>query len=238
MKPALIILAFTFAALSASAQGTFQNLNFESASLSPVPAGQVGGEVPLSSALPGWSASIGGVTVTQVFQNNLTLGQASIDILGPDWNTSNPGIIDGDYSVFLQSGASPQNGLPANASLWQNGTVPANAISLQFSAWGDLPATAIFSVSFAGNNLVPIAIGSGQSPSGQTYTLYGVNISSYARQTGQLEFTADANPPNPSWLLLDDISFSTQAVAEPSPFVLSGIGGLLFALYRRFASKR
>jgi hypothetical protein len=49
-------------------------------------------------------------------------------------------------------------------------------------------------------------------------------------------------PPSgtpPSELILDDISFSsTSAIPESSPLALTGLGGLLIALYRRFAPKR
>jgi hypothetical protein len=62
--------------------------------------------------------------------------------------------------------------------------------------------------------------------------VYGVNIAPYAGETGQLEFTEVDSGSNPS-ALLDDISFSTSAVSpEPSPFILTGIGGLIFALRR------
>jgi hypothetical protein len=64
--------------------------------------------------------------------------------------------------------------------------------------------------------------------------VYGANIAPYAGQTGQLEFTATFY----NWVELDDISFSTTAIPEPSPLALTGVGGLLFALYRRFAPKR
>ena len=37
---------------------------------------------------------------------------------------------------------------------------------------------------------------------------------------------------------IDDITFSTHAVPEPTPLALTGVGALLFALYRRFAPKR
>jgi hypothetical protein len=221
-----------FFVLSDFAQGTFENLNFEQANLTPIPAGQFGGEVPISSALPGWSGSIGGVSATEVLQNNTTLGQASIDILGPSWN-SGPGIIDGNYSVYLQSGGTPGNSTtPANVSLWENGTIPANANSLEFSAWNQSPATAIFTVSFAGNSLSPVLLSSAQSPSGQPYNVYGVNLSSYAGQTGELEFTSVFNQNGSSWTELDDISFSTTAVPEPNSILLTGIGGLVFAWYR------
>lgn len=86
-----------------------------------------------------------------------------------------------------------------------------------------------------GNQVVPItAVGSGPN-----YTLYGANISAWAGDTEQLTFaaqevfTAGLN----NWVL-DDISFSPQTVPEPSPLALTGAGALLFALYRRFASKR
>ena len=82
-----------------------------------------------------------------------------------------------------------------------------------------------------------MAISSGESPSGQPYTVYGVNVTPYEGQSGQLEFTAFGGNA-PSQIELDDISFSTQAVPEPNPLALTGVGALLFALYRRFAPKR
>jgi hypothetical protein len=46
-------------------------------------------------------------------------------------------------------------------------------------------------------------------------TVYGANISEWAGQTGQLEFTADFNGSY-NYVVLDDITFSTQAVPEPN----------------------
>ena len=232
MRLAITILAAASLCYSACAQGPFQNLNFESATLSPIPPGQYGGEVPISEALPGWTGSINGTPVTQVLQNNITLGEASIDILGPSWNSVNPGIIDGNYTVFLQAFAASQG----EVSLSQDGTVPVTASSIQFSIWSQ-SSPANFLVSFAGNSLSPIVLSSGTSPSGQQYNNYGANILPYAGQTGQLEFSAFANGQL-GWIELDDISFSTQGVPEPDAFILTGLGGTLFALYRRFAPKR
>jgi hypothetical protein len=224
------------AVLSAEAQGTFQNLDFESANLSPVPPqAQPPTYVPISSALPGWNATIGGVAVTQVLQNDYDTGTASVDILGPNWSPIDPGIIGGNYTVFLQSGGSPQNdSIGVNTSIWQDGTVPANAQSLEFSAWNRLPSFTIFTVSFDGNDLSPVALYSGQTAAGQPYTVYGANIAPYAGETGQLEFTSVFNPGGASWTELDDIAFSTQAVPEPSPVILTGIGSLLLLLCRRW----
>ena len=219
---------------SLHAQGTFQNLDFESANLSPIPAGQYGGEVPLSSALPGWNASIGGVALTQVLQNSYDLGQASIDILGPNWSYVNPGIIGGTDTVYLQSGGSPGNSTDTvNVSLWQYGSIPGNAQSLEFSTYNALGSSPL-SVSFDGNSLSSFLLSSGQTPSGQVYDIYGANIALYAGQIGQLKFTAQF----PNWTELDDITFSPTAVPEPIAMGLSGLGGLMLAFYRRGRPRR
>jgi hypothetical protein len=223
------------AVLSAQAQGTFQNLNFEQAD--PVPI--VGSPyypyaVTPGSALPGWTGSIGGVPVTQVFLNDVSLGAASIDLLGPG-NTLGVGVIDGNYSVYLQPGTSLQGTGSYSTSLAQVGTIPSTAESLTFDAWQPMYATP-FSVSFAGDTLSPVVLSTGVSPSGQAYDVYGVNIASFAGQNGQLEFTV--YPPWNNSLLLDDISFSTNApTPEPSIVALTAIGGLLFGARKWFARR-
>jgi hypothetical protein len=55
--------------------------------------------------------------------------------------------------------------------------------------------------------------------------------------TGELEFTADLNVNEPD-LVLDGIAFSPQAIPEPCPVALRGVGALLLALYPRIAPKR
>jgi hypothetical protein len=231
-----VSVAWLITGLWAQAQGTFQNLDFESANLSPIPSGQYGGEVTITSALPGWSASIGGVPVTQVVQNNYTITGPSVDILGPAWNALYPGIIDGNYTVFLQSLEVP--GTIDYASISQTGMIPGGAESLQLKAWS-VQTTPGFSVSFGGNILSGIALSTGQSPSGQTYTLYGFNIASYGGDSGQLTITATVpSGYGQSEVEFDDISFSSQAVPEPSPLALTGVGALVFALYSRCVTKR
>jgi hypothetical protein len=221
---AIIIVAYSSPVLG---QGTFQNLDFESANLTPIASGQPGVEVPITLALPGWSAELGNSPVTQVWQNDFSLGAPSIDILGPNWN-SPPQIIDGNYSVALQAGFAGGGTIPTSASLWQDGTIPGNAESLQFKAMNFEGVTPL-SVSFAGDNLSLFVLSSGTTPDGASYGVYGANIASLAGQTGQLEFTASFF----NWIELDDITFSTTAVPEPNSIVLTGIGGLIFAWYRR-----
>jgi hypothetical protein len=229
LKSFVTCAAGLFAVFSAQAQTAFQNLDFESAN--PVPI--VGSQyypyaVTPASALPGWSGSIDGVPVSLVFLNDYALGTASIDIFGPGWNSVNPGIIDGNYTVMLQAGANPQGGSAGvNASLSQNGTIPANAMSLEFEAWSMI-ANATLSVSFAGNSLSPVGLSSGVSPSGQSYTLYGADISAYAGQSGQLQFTDVYSGQGLNGIELDDITFST--IPEPSTLALLFMGGMAFGV--------
>ncbi len=173
------LVALPFSTL---AQAAFQNLDFESANLSPV---QNGGEVSITAALPGRSAEIDGMPVTQVLQNDYNLGAASIDIFTPTWNEVNPGIIDGNDTAYLQPGFVGQGGLtPANASVFQVGTIPENSESLQLKAWNTPAGSSEFTVSFAGNILSPFVLSTGESPSGQSYTLYGFDVAPYEQLNG------------------------------------------------------
>jgi hypothetical protein len=69
---------------------------------------------------------------------------------------------------------------------------------------------------------------------GPNHTLYGANISAWAGQTEELTFLAlaGASALDQSAWVIDDISFSPNAVPEPSLLPLLGIGGLLFAVKR------
>jgi hypothetical protein len=225
LTPKHILMLLTLSApLITRAQGTFQNLDFESANLTPVPAGHFGEFVPITSALPGWTGYLGSDQTVQVLQNSYALGTATIDIWGPQPSSTLP-VIDGNYSVFLQSGSdSPQGGPFVSASIAQVGTIPTNAQSLQYKAAEE---SQLLSVSFAGNTLTPFVIGSGQeSPGDIAYTLWGVDIAPYAGQSGQLEFTDNAVGN----VELDDITFSPQAVPEPNALELMLMGGMIFGL--------
>jgi len=217
---------------SASAQSGFQNLYFERAN--PINAGsrEYTDAVTFASALPGWGASIGGEPVTDVLLNGYTGGGASIDLFGPGWNSVEPGIIDGNYTVYLQSGGSWPLSVGGNVSLYQTGMIPAGDHSLQFKAWNTPSIDSAFAVSFAGNNLSPVVLSSGQTASGQTYNVYGADISPYAGETGELEFTSIVTGA-PSCTEFDDITFSTTTVTpEPNTLALAVMGGLALAARR------
>jgi hypothetical protein len=229
-----VLSAAFFAALSGHAQ-SFENLNLEQANPVIDPSGPYYPlDVTAASALPDWTAYLGSVQQTDVIQNAVSTGQASVVIFGPDYPAAGsspgfyPGTIDGNYSVLLQAGADPITSALEGASIAQYGTVPLAAQSLEFKAW-ETPFTE-FSVSFDGNTLSPLVLGSGAN-----YTLYGVNISSYDGDSGTLQFSALFVNPGVSWLGLDDISF--VPVPEPNIVALTAIGGLLFGARKRFARR-
>jgi hypothetical protein len=117
-------------------------------------------------------------------------------------------------------------------SISQTGLIPAGTQSLLFEA-----------ESGPGNGILEVQIGTqtiafAPLATEPNYTVYGASISAWAGQREQLTFTAlQDNTALNNWEI-DDISFSTQAVPEPSPLALTGVGALLFALYRHFAPKR
>jgi hypothetical protein len=221
-----LITALVFSIVSAKiiAQGTFQNLNFEQAN--PVMAN--GGPyypygVTAASALPYWTVDVGGVQQTSIPENAPSLGAPQVTLISSAYMFPPP--IDGNYSVLLEGSDGP--GLPA---ISQTGLIPAGSQSLLFEAQ---PGSAALEV-LVGSQVVPFsAVGTGVN-----YTLYGANISAWAGDTEELTFSAQESTVGLNNWLIDDISFSTQTVPEPSPLALTGVGGLLFAVYRRFAHKR
>jgi hypothetical protein len=210
----VIVLPFvailTFASFLTSAQETFQNLDFEQAN----PVSIVGSPyypyaVTVASALPYWSVSYGTVQQTRMFYDAPSAGATQVTLVGDGY-----GAIDGNYSVLLQGGITV-----SAASISQSGLIPLGTQSLFFEAQ---PTSGAFDV-FIGSQAIPFtAVGTGPN-----YTLYGASISAWAGQTEQLTFSALENE-NSYWII-DDISFSTNAVVpEPGIVALTAIGGLLF----------
>jgi hypothetical protein len=225
---------FTMALLTVASvglsQGTFQDLNFENANPvsfgSPYPSAYV----TTGSALPGWQAFIGTMQTPVVVLDGISTGGAGISIINNDPSLGGH-PLDGNYSAFLFGGG---NNPLYSASLSQTGTVPAGTESLLFDGY---VSGAPFSVVLGGQ---PIAMSPLQAFA--HYTLWGGNIpSSLAGQSETLTFTEPpATGVQPSMFELDDIMFSPSPIMvtpEPSPLLLTAIGGILFGIHRRFARK-
>jgi hypothetical protein len=184
--------------------------------------------VTVANALPGWTVDYGTIQQTQILYNAPSLGATAVTLLASGYPGSAGPIIDGNFSVDLQVGL---NGAQAEASISQTGLVPAGTQSLLFDVANPTFQPESLNVFIGNDQLTLFPVGTGQGVS-TSYTIFGANISSWAGQTEPLTFSSYGE------VVIDDISFSTQAIPEASPLVLTGVGGLLFALYRRFAPKR
>ena len=206
---------------------SFINLNLNSAN---IPTGTTAGSfIPISEAIPGWTADLNGSPVTSVLYDSLSTGAAAIAIV--DANSLAGGLIPGnEYTVVLQAGIGSSENVPA--SIAQTALIPSAAESILFEA--SIPYEAGWQVTIAGQNIPVTEI----SAINSYYGVFAGNISAYAGQTDQLEFTALAGSGPMVNLYLDSISFSTSPVPEPSTIALSALGGLSLALrWRKKSSK-
>ena len=210
---------FTFALMAVAHIGFcqgFVNLDFESAKIIPI----VGDPnypyaIAVTNALPGWTASLGSLQLTQMTYNAPALGSTWITLYATNGNQ-----ISGNYSVLLQGGLTR-----SDATISQTGLVPASSASLLFEAQQTGAGTLL--VSLGGQNLTFFALASGSN-----YTLYGADISVFAGQTTVLSFSAlEVSTYNNIWNL-DNIQFSASPVPEPGVLGLFALGGAFLAFRR------
>lgn len=189
----------------ASAQGSFQNLGFESEVIVPIPGDPFGG-VEADAALPGWTGHVGSQLVASVWNNNVPIGVGTpfISIDGPDYPV--PNFMEGSFYVNFGSGRDAF-GDPIPVALTQSGQVPPSTRSLTFLASGEVD------VSFADQpvSVVPISAG-----------VFGVDFTSFAGQTGELRFEVYESISR-----LDYVQFSDIPIPEPASSSLLVLGILL-----------
>ena len=155
--------------------------------------------------------TLGGVSQNEISVNELS-GSPWVSLVAPGASPSAPygTPLDGKYGVVLQD-----DGTQQAAGISQTGTIPAGSKSLQFLAVQELPSSGSLQL-FVGSQPVPFTqIGQFQ---------YAANISAWAGQTESIAFSAGRNSFFDNAWELDDISFSPNAVPEPSTLVLMGIG--------------
>ena len=171
--------------------------------------------------MPGWSfydAEAGG----QIGHNTLSAGGAAVAIEGPSYPSSD--ILQGNYTAYVNGS---EFGPPTSAYIDQTGQIPMGSMSIQF--YVDQSGFANFQVTFAGNLIPTTQIGSGPN-----YYIMGGNISAYAGDSGNLQFTALPGTGG----FLDNILFSTSPVPEPGVLALLTTGAVIVGLGRRKMSTR
>jgi hypothetical protein len=202
-----------------SGQG-FVNLDFEDATITAVLINSFSGFYDYIGTVPGWtwSPQYNATAVnadTMVSLNDIALDSPAVTLQGTD--SPFAPAIEGEYSIFLQGGSAS---VPSTSysSIWQTGQIPSYAKSIIY--WGGA-----LQVTFNGQALIPVAVSNTAN-----YTVWGVDISAYAEQTGELRFTKPwLNSSGDDGALLDNIQFSPVSVPEPSALSLCGVS-MLFLL--------
>ena len=201
------------------AQG-FANLNFAGADIQNGTA--AGSLISITNAIPGWIGYIGTSQQTSVLYNSLYTGTSVLAILGT--NSPVSGNIPGNnYTIVLQAGSGGD--LSETASIAQTALIPASAESIEFTA--SFPYGAGWQVAINGQVIPVSEIGSVNS----YYNIYAGNISAFAGNIDQLEFTALTSSGPSVNLYLDNISFSSNPVPEPRVFRLVTLASL-FLMWR------
>ncbi len=213
----ILFLEVHFCALSVYAQGTFQNLDFESAYPNIQPSSP-SGQYPVTTLLPDWTVYLGTNQQTQMGYQLISFGATFVSLLNTN-SIYGFSSISGQYSVLLQGGVDAPD-----ASISQAGLVPAGTESIQFEA---LAGAGPLFLSLGGQNIPVLTLGTGPN-----YTLFGGDVSAFAGQTAQLEFSApEGYNGNNNWTI-DNIQFSPNSVPEPSEFALGALGALLLGFRR------
>ena len=186
--------AFMF---SAFAQGTFQNLDFESANV----AGATRGDpIAASAGMPGWS-----VSGSLLYYDVLALSSPVVGI-----NDQNTGLgfepLQGSFSAYLAGGEG------SATAISQTGLVPVGTKSI----FVDVQTTGFNLITTLDGQTIamqPVSVNSG-------YTVYGGDVSAFANGSHTLAFT-EPNTPNALGIAtLDNIIFSTNAIPEPAAWAL------------------
>jgi hypothetical protein len=210
-KITMMLAVVAIVAFSARGQG-FLNLNFESAQNLPGnPPIPDGANVAATNALPGWTAYNGPINSGNIladinYVSNFFGGYATVvELEGGSL------ALSGDFSIELGP-----NGL-----ISQTAVVPEDAESLEFEA--TTPQDGL-NVTLGGQNLSYSLLSEGAD-----YGVYGANIPTSL--DGQIETLIFGVQDGQT--LLDNITFSTMSVPEPSECALMGLGSTIALLVLR-----
>jgi hypothetical protein len=208
----LAALVASFPAVTGYTQGTFQNLGFESASIT---VGTPPGPITVASGVPGWTVFYGAIQMTQMYYNDISLGASQITLISAS-DPFGPNAIEGNYGIFLQGGSTA-----TDVSLRQSSLVPLSAASILFKGNAGGP----LSLSLGGLDIPFVALSNSAN-----YTTYGGSIpANLAGQVEELRFSVPNDVSGNNAFNLDSIVFSSSSIPEPGVVGLVGSGALLLA---------
>lgn len=222
------VVALNVGGQNAFAQPAFTNLDFESPAWpngSP-PFLPMGGGVPASEGLPGWT-----IVPNGVLYGGATVTGSAFVALG-DTNMFNTGLqflpawtgAQGRYYVELRSGWYSVWRGPA--SIAQTGYVDPATKTLRFRIGGNLTDLV---VSLSGQVLSCVILSSNSNPGNPGYYAdCAADVSKFAGATVELKFEEPASGPFPPTPLvpLDSVSFSSEPISTQPP------GGTLVSVSR------
>jgi hypothetical protein len=220
VRTAACLSLLLLSALGAAGQSAFQNLGFENTSLTAFLVNPWGPFYRTNATIPGWDWSPHGTfgvgdPDTTVSFNDMALSAAAVTLHG---RGSFRPALSGNYAILLQGGSQfspPQFG---GAAVFQTGQIPVTAESIIYLG------TIGFQVSFNGQPLSQVALA--VTPA---YKRWGVDISPYAGQSGELRFEVPWGASG----MLDGIEFSDNPIPEPSALSLAILGLVLVAAFTR-----
>ncbi len=211
----------------------FHNLDFESVQrIVPVNDGLNG--VVFSSAIPYWQGTVCNSLTSTAVYDAVVLDNDAVGIYDANSGGQTPPPMFGKYSVYLQS-EHIEPDYPADAEISQTGLIPSNTKSIWFATtpfslvWNSVPP----------DDLKPIFSINGQSISytamdvETNYVLWAADVSSYANTTAEIRFAVKVGQGVA--IGLDNISFSPQAVPEPTTL---GLTALALSVLGLFGSRR
>ncbi len=189
-------------------------MDFEQAQIVSIPGSPYfPNDVVRANALPGWTTYEHFLGSNMIWHNALSAGSAAISIHD---NAGSAPVMQGRYRIALQ----PYFTGTILTGIGQVGTIPLSAQSVRWFQTAGLPL-----VSFAGQNLSIVHLYNEGA-----YSVYGANLAGLAGTTGELQFRGQG--AYTFGVYLDNITFSTQPVPEPSTYAMITLG-LTLALLRR-----
>lgn len=207
------------------------NLDFDSAitnSITTPPSIFGDGFGHSSEMLHGWTATMGGQPLEGVGLNEILPGNGYATLFNVGNHTQGATVaVEGQYSLLLIPGSQA-------LEIRQRGIIPIDAKAILFSTQYSLISL------YLDDANIPLTVSSSFGdwgyPGPRTRSVAIGDISAFSGQEVDLRFYAKADPILGNQFWMDSISFSTEAIPEPSTLVLLGLGG--FALIWRCKGSR